>query len=102
MELHKLAERVNSRDTFLEFVVALRADLVASNARQAVTSSSPYGPNEGGWENPTLDRYLEALHAWTDDMGDRVNEPLTWRSFADMLHAAKIYESGSSHSNNVA
>ena len=92
MELHDQIERVDSRETFLEFVAALRADLLASNAAVAVTPSSPYSPNARDWENPSLDGYLEALHAWTDDMGDRIPEPPSWRTFADILYAAKIYE----------
>jgi hypothetical protein len=92
MELHEKVERVNSRDTFLEFVSALRDDLLASHAKEARTPSSPHGPAAGGWENPSLDAYLEALHAWTEDMGDRIAEPPSWRTFADMLYAAKIYE----------
>ena len=92
MKPHELIERVNSRDSFLEFVSALRADLLASHAQEAATPSSPYGPNALDWENPSLDRYLEALRAWTDDMGDRITEPPSWRTFADMLYAAKTYE----------
>lgn len=92
MELHELAKRVNSRDSFLEFVAALRADLVASSEQEAATLSSPYSSNALRWENPTLVCYLEALHAWIADMGNHISEPLSWRSFADMLYAAKIYE----------
>ncbi|MFN0064106.1 MAG: hypothetical protein ACKVPX_16485 [Myxococcaceae bacterium] len=92
MELYELIERVNSRDTFLEFVAALRADLRESNEQEAAVPSSPYSPNARDWENPSLDGYLEALHAWTDDVGDRIREPLSWRTFADMLYAAKSYE----------
>ncbi|ACK69911.1 conserved hypothetical protein [Gloeothece citriformis PCC 7424] len=92
MELDELLNRVNSRDTFLEFVAALRADLVASNAQETVAPSSPYVPNACDWENPSLERYLQALHTWIEDMGDRISEPPSWRTFADILYAAKIYE----------
>ncbi len=92
MKLRELIERVNSRDSFLEFVAALRADLLASNAQEAAAPSSPYSPNALDWENLSLDRYLEALHAWTEDMGERITEPPSWRTFANMLYAAKGYE----------
>jgi hypothetical protein len=88
----ELIEHVNSRDSFLEFVAALSADLRASNAQEALAPSSPYTANALDWENPTLDRFLDALHAWTDDMGDRISEPPSWRTFANMLLAAKVYE----------
>ena len=51
------------------------------------------------WENPTLDRYLEALAAWIHDMpgyfkNQHIEEPRepSWRLVATILHAAKTYE----------
>ena len=32
------------------------------------------------------------MQAWTEDMGDRIAPQPSWRTFADMLMAAKIYE----------
>lgn len=92
MELHELAHRVDSKETFLDFVAALRADWEASRVEESAQPSSPYSPDARGWENPDLGRFLEAMHAWTDDMGDRVAAQPSWRTFADMLMAAKIYE----------
>lgn len=55
--------------------------------------------NPERWENPTLDRYLEALASWlTDSQGYYQNmglkEPVapSWKDVADMLLAARIYE----------
>ena len=87
-----MADRVNSKDTFLEFIAALRADWEASCAEERLRPSSPYSPAARGWENPDLGRFLEAMHAWTDDMGDRVAPDASWRAFAGMLIAANIYE----------
>ncbi|MCW2984425.1 MAG: hypothetical protein JWR63_1995 [Conexibacter sp.] len=64
-------------------VRALRADLEAS---------------AGDWENSTLERYLDALAAWTEDSAgyyESRGEPtpdLDWSAFADALAAAKSYE----------
>lgn len=44
------------------------------------------------WENPTLERYLEAMLAWLDSMKDRVGERPCWELFALMLEAGKDYE----------
>ena len=51
------------------------------------------------WENPDLDRFLDALAAWTRDMdgyfmnrGEPLPEAPSWELFAHMLLAAKIYE----------
>lgn len=87
-----MADRVNSKETFLDFVAALRADWEASRAEESAQPSSPCSPAARGWENPDLGRFLEAMHAWTEDMGDRVASQPTWRTFADMLIAAKVYE----------
>ena len=77
MQLHELVERVDSRERFLVFVAALQADLRSAPA---------------DWENPSLDRYLAALEAWASDMGARLPESPSWRTFADILYAARIYE----------
>jgi len=92
MELHELAERVDSKETFLEFVAALRADWDASRAEETEHPSSPYSPAVRGWENSDLGHFLEAMERWTEDMGERVARQPSWRTFADMLMAGKIYE----------
>lgn len=91
MELHELLQRVTSRETFLEFLGGLRADWQISRNEEAVHPSSPYGQQARGWENPLLGDYLAAMYAWTEDKGECINEP-SWRTFADILYAAKIYE----------
>lgn len=77
MELFKLVEQVDSKETFLTFVVALHADWEAG---------------QRDWENPDLGRFFEAMVAWIEDMGTRIPEVASWRTFADMLYAAKIFE----------
>ena len=92
MELHEMIKRVDSKESFLEFVEALRADWAASRVEEQASPSSPYSPDARGWENPDLGRFLEAMQAWTEDMGERVPAAASWRTFAEMLCAAKIYE----------
>ncbi|MEU0837244.1 hypothetical protein ACNPQM_43800 [Streptomyces sp. NPDC056231] len=75
--------------------VRTRADLVSymgKLSQEAETAS-------GGWQNRSLDRYLEALSAWTNDMdgyfinrGERVPDQPDWSLIADMLRAACFYE----------
>lgn len=55
--------------------------------------------NPNAWSNNTLEDFLEALAAWITDMeGYYINSnqevPLqpTWKTIAEMLLAAKIYE----------
>lgn len=48
--------------------------------------------DRGSWENPTLERYLEAMAAWLDSHATaKVKEP-SWELMCEMLEAAKIYE----------
>jgi hypothetical protein len=57
---------------------------------------------EGGeaWENPTTERYLEALAAWVEDSFSEGRSPMhggevpttSWSAFAEMLIAATQYE----------
>lgn len=75
---------VGTRQDLARFVNDLRLDLETSS---------------DAWENPTLDRYLEALDAWLTDLdGAYLNrgEPLPdqpdWSLVARMLVAASMYE----------
>jgi hypothetical protein len=77
-------KNVNSRAEFLHFVEALRTDLKQ---------------NPEGWENSTLDLYLDAIAAWVrayENYYTNTNQPvptnISWRFFADVLTAARIYE----------
>jgi hypothetical protein len=75
---------IQSREDLAAFVRALREDLLAH-------------PDE--WENPTLDRFLEAFAAWCVDMpgyfanrGEPQPELPDWSLVARMLSAAAVYE----------
>ncbi|MGE9292149.1 MAG: DUF7660 family protein [Puniceicoccales bacterium] len=77
-------DSIYTRDDLIVFIKYLECQIIRS---------------ECGWENPTLDRYLEAMSAWINDMEGLYNnlnikledEPV-WRTFARILHAATIYE----------
>lgn len=51
------------------------------------------------WENASLDRYLEALAAWVEDMdgyyqnrGQAAPEQPNWKTLGEILLAATTYE----------
>ena len=61
--------------------------------------ANDFRSNPDEWENDTLDSFLEALAAWTDEMDGYyrdMNEdaPVTpqWKMSADMLMSASVYE----------
>lgn len=75
--------------------VKTRADLVSYIRKLSQEAEA----TSNGWENQTLDRYLEALSAWTNDMdawfinrGEPVPDQPAWSLIADMLRAACFYE----------
>ncbi|MGX5181441.1 DUF7660 family protein [Streptomyces avermitilis] len=75
--------------------VRSRADLVSYIKQLAQEAQAP----SSSWENQSLDRYLEALSAWTDDMdgyfinrGEPVPDRPDWSLIAGMLRAACFYE----------
>jgi predicted Ser/Thr protein kinase len=95
MELHELADAVADEMSFLRFVKALMADKQDEVAKERVSPSSSYGPGANGWENDTIEDYLEAATAWAEDTGFGQNQGLPnnpWRRFAEFLYCGKIYE----------
>lgn len=95
-ELHQALLSVHDEETFLQFLLALRDDREASVAQEAATPSSHYGPDAGGWENTTIERFLDTAVRWARDsvngnpFSQRPDNP--WRRCADILFAAKSYE----------
>ncbi|MDJ0709197.1 MAG: hypothetical protein QNJ14_02350 [Woeseiaceae bacterium] len=61
--------------------------------QEKIFPSSPYGPGCNGWENGTIESYLEAAIAWSETkVGAELADEPSWRSFAEFLYAGKIYE----------
>jgi hypothetical protein len=80
----ELVSGISSRADLVEFIRELAIDLL---------------DQPDVWENASLESYLEALAAWTQDMdGYMANAGRTtpaepsWRVFGEMLIAARIYE----------
>ena len=84
MELKERVTAIASKQDLADFVGALRKELETQGEE---------------WENPTLERFLEAMQAWIEDSdgyyantGQPVPVQPTWRTFAEILIASKIYE----------
>jgi len=77
-------EWIQTRDDFVEFM-----EMICDDFRK----------NDREWENSKLENYLEALHAYSNDVDGyyknmnqgNVNIP-TWKLFADIIIGAKMYE----------
>ncbi|MBD3919674.1 hypothetical protein H8B09_12995 [Paenibacillus sp. PR3] len=68
--------KVSSKDELIAYLHELRRDL---------------NEHAEDWENPTLNRFLEAMEAWLSDSG-AYSDSLTWSVFATTLAAGKAYE----------
>ena len=91
MELLILLEKVNSKQSFLDFVDALKQDRIDELEKEKIKKSSPYGPGANGWENGTIETFLDAIHSFAQDSDEIKGEP-NWKTFALLLMAGKMYE----------
>lgn len=96
MELHEQLERVTDQESFLAFVRALAQDRRSAAQAESKNAASPYGPDAGGWENTSIESFLEAAIAWAEDSNFGLKQGLAsvspWRKFAVFLYYGKIYE----------
>lgn len=94
--LYEIADAVCDEKSFLEFVNTLIADLERAIEAEKQNPSSPYGVDAGGWENVSIERFLEAAVSWAEDSNFGLNQRLPasnpWRWFAAFLYSGKIYE----------
>jgi len=96
MELYEVVEAVSDEKSFLAFVDALRKDRELAAAAEKASTSGLYGPAQRGWENTTIESFLEAAHAWAEasEFGNRqdLKEASPWKKFAVFLYCGKTYE----------
>jgi hypothetical protein len=84
MCLPERLEMIRSKEDLADLVPALCSD---------------FKTNPTAWENDTLDRFLDAMQDWIRssdayyrNAGQECPELPTWRTFAEILCAARIYE----------
>lgn len=82
--------------TFIAFVHTLAMDRSAAVAAEASAPSSLWGPDSRGWENVTIEDFLESASAWASQSRNGLvaySPPHSpWRRCADILYAGKHYE----------
>ena len=91
--LTDLAEAVSDEGTFIEFVKGLREDRLAEDRARSVDGT---GRGNRGWENHTIEAFLEAAMAWVEDSHFGQKQGLAdaspWRKAAAFLLSGKMYE----------
>ncbi len=96
VDLDELLERVTDEQSFTEFVAALGADFSRERALEEATASSPYEAGASGWENGSVDTFLDAAAAWAVATSRNAQADAAvsnvWRRCAAILLAGKFYE----------
>lgn len=90
-ETYRRLDAVQDWASFLAFVTALARERSASAISEMHEPSSPYGPEAFGWENVTIENFLDAAVSCEESNPDPPETP-TWKWFAEFLHGGKIYE----------
>ena len=92
IDLDDLLDNVKDRESFLVFVRALIHDRQDELEKKNENSRSACRAGANGWENGTIESYLDAAAAWMEDWMGREHElpeESSWRSFARFLYAGK-------------
>jgi hypothetical protein len=95
-QLSEMLEKVLDEKSFLLFVQALIADRESAAKAEKEKAAGPWVPDAGGWENTSIEGFLEAASAWATDsdfgLKQGIAESNSWKRFAVFLYAGKIYE----------
>ena len=95
MDLINLLEKVKDQDTFLAFAKALQTDREDEVQKEKKNPSGTYSSGANGWENSSIDGFLESAIAWAEDsnFGNKIEGiDSLWKKFALFLYAGKTYE----------
>jgi hypothetical protein len=99
VDLVGLLEAVHDRASFLEFVSALALDRREELEIERATPSALYSRGARGWENSSIEGFLEAAVSWAKDVHQLQDERAawfpeapSWGVFARFLYLGKIYE----------
>ena len=91
------ADEVVDEASFARFLLLLAQDREEVQEKERLAASSPYGPDAHGWENGTIETFLDAAHAcWNDNIEAHgsigVHSSNPWTRAAHILLRGKFYE----------
>lgn len=92
MKLYGLVEKVCDEQSFLVFLHALMNDRIEEVQEEKINPFSPYGPGANGWENATIEGFLESAIAWAEDSRNNQIANNPWNRCAQILYMGKHYE----------
>lgn len=95
-DLFDEASAVSDEDSFLAFLNSLREDREAERTIEVSHPSSPYGPGALGWENGSIEAFLDAAFSWgiASRKGTVAYQVPSnpWCRAAQIICAGKFYE----------
>ena len=96
MLLEEALDAVSDATSFLAFAQLLAQDRQDDVRKEAADPSNPYGPSANGWENGTIEEFLDSAVAWGESTDMGLSQGLSpenpWKRFAVFLYCGKIYE----------
>ena len=84
MKIYDYIQTIETKEDFLHFLKMFRESFAEGRS-----PTSQWGTAEV-WENDTMDRYLDALEAYSGSI--RIKDEPSWRQFAEMLYVASVHE----------
>jgi hypothetical protein len=96
VDIDELLARVRDEASFIRFIEALGADFARERLLEQTSPSSPYGPGALGWENASVDAFLDAAASWAESSTRHAQADVVvsnvWQRCAAILLAGKFYE----------
>lgn len=79
--------------SFIRFVRWLEADRIDEIEKEHLSPSHPMSAAANGWQNGSIEAFLDAAAACADDNAQIHGEPVaSWAEFARFLDGGKTYE----------
>ena len=96
INLDELLKTVDDEQSFIGFIETLGMDFAEERLLEETSPSSPYGPGALGWENGSIDTFLDAAAAWATASSRSspasASSSNVWQRCAAILLAGKFYE----------
>lgn len=95
-EPERALDAVCDEASFLYFLEALAADRADEVEKEKLVPSPPCVPGANGWENGSIEAFLEAASVWgrasTDGLQFYEKPDNPWKRCADIIYMGKLYE----------
>jgi len=90
------ADQVTDEASFLSFIRALARDRADEVRKEAISPSHPFSAGVNGWQNGSIETFLDAAHEWGESSVDGLQHyrhPRNpWTRAAHIIAAGKYYE----------